>query len=268
MSHTTGAAGDASIPEATERVPHPIRTWHACGTWDTDAMNRAGLDKDPREVAGMFDDVAQRYDLTNDVLTFGQVRIWRAASRRALDAAPGDRVLDLAAGTGTSSAELADRGVDVVACDFSTGMMSVGKRRRPDLAFVAGDATELPFADDSFDAVTISYGLRNIVDTVRGLREMRRVTRPGGRLVVTEFSTPTWAPWRATYRFFLTQALPRIARLSSSNNPAYGYLAESIEDWPDQAGVADLLREAGWTGVQHRDLSGGIVAVHRARTPA
>ncbi|MGC5616579.1 demethylmenaquinone methyltransferase [Georgenia sp. Z1491] len=228
-------------------------------------MNRAGLDKDPREVAGMFDDVAQRYDLTNDVLTLGQVRIWRAASRRALDAGPGDRVLDLAAGTGTSSAELADRGVDVVACDFSTGMMSVGKRRRPDLAFVAGDATALPFEDASFDAVTISYGLRNVVDHAAGLREMLRVTRPGGRLVVTEFSTPTWAPWRMTYRFFLTQALPRIARLSSSNNPAYAYLAESIEDWPDQAGVSDAIRAAGWTGVQHRDLSGGIVAVHRAR---
>ncbi|MGO1833204.1 2-heptaprenyl-1,4-naphthoquinone methyltransferase [Actinomycetales bacterium JB111] len=230
-------------------------------------MSRASLDKDPTEVKGMFDEVAERYDLTNDILTFGQVRIWRAASRSALGVSPGDRVLDLAAGTGTSSADLADRGIDVVACDFSTGMMSVGKSRRPDLAFVAGDATRLPFADASFDAVTISYGLRNVVDHGSALAEMLRVVRPGGRLVVSEFSTPTWAPWRATYNFFLGQVLPRVAKLSSSNNPAYGYLSESIKDWPDQEGLAADIRAAGWRNVQHRNLAGGIVAIHRARRP-
>lgn len=230
-------------------------------------MSRASLDKDPTEVKGMFDEVAERYDLTNDILTFGQVRIWRAASRAALGVSPGDRVLDLAAGTGTSSADLADRGIDVVACDFSTGMMSVGKSRRPDLAFVAGDATRLPFADASFDAVTISYGLRNVVDHGSALAEMLRVVRPGGRLVVSEFSTPTWAPWRATYNFLLGQVLPRVAKLSSSNNPAYGYLSESIKDWPDQEGLAADIRAAGWRNVQHRNLAGGIVAIHRARRP-
>lgn len=230
-------------------------------------MSRATLEKDPTDVRGMFDDVAERYDLTNDILSFGQIRVWRAASRSALDAAPGDRVLDLAAGTGTSSADLADRGVDVVSCDFSTGMLAVGKSRRPDLAFVAGDATRLPFADASFDAVTISYGLRNVVDHRAALKEMRRVVRPGGRLVISEFSRPTWAPWRVTYDFFLGTVLPRIARLSSSNNPAYGYLAESIKDWPDQEGLAADIRDAGWVGVQHRNLSGGIVAIHRARRP-
>ena len=229
---------------------------------------RASLDKQPRAVAGMFDDVAARYDVTNDVLSMGQDRLWRAATRRAVAAMPGERVLDLAAGTGTSSAEFADAGADVVPCDFSIGMVQVGKARRPDLAFVAGDATRLPFADASFDAVTISFGLRNVVDPEAGLREMLRVTRPGGRVVVCEFSTPTWAPWQATYAWYLANVLPRIARLVSSNTEAYSYLAESIADWPDQASLAAMLQRAGWRSVAYRNLSGGIVALHRARRPA
>jgi demethylmenaquinone methyltransferase/2-methoxy-6-polyprenyl-1,4-benzoquinol methylase len=229
---------------------------------------RAFLDKQPRAVAGMFDAVAARYDLTNDVLSMGQDRLWRRATRRALGAAPGDRVLDLAAGTGTSSEQFADAGVQVVPCDFSIGMVRVGKARRRDLAFVAGDATALPFADDSFDAVTISFGLRNVVDTVGALREMLRVTRPGGRLLVCEFSRPAWAPWRAVYTAYLTRVLPRVARLVSSNTEAYTYLAESIQDWPDQAGLAGLLHEAGWRSVGYRNLSGGVVALHRATKPS
>lgn len=231
-------------------------------------MSRASLEKKPREVAGMFDGVAARYDLTNDVLSLGQDRIWRVATRKAVGARPGERVLDLAAGTGTSSEEYADRGIDVVPCDFSTGMMAVGKRRRPDLPFVAGDATALPFADESFDAVTISFGLRNVVDTDRALREMLRVTRPGGRLVICEFSRPTFAPFRAVYHGYLTQALPRVASLVSSNTDAYTYLAESIVSWPDQVELGGILRRAGWHDVAYRNLSGGIVALHRATRPA
>ena len=178
---------------------------------------QATLEKQPRAVAGMFDAVAARYDLTNDVLSLGQDRLWRRATRRAVAAAPGERVLDLAAGTGTSSARFADDGAAVVPCDFSTGMVRVGKARRPDLAFVAGDAMALPFAAASFDAVTISFGLRNVADTLEALREMLRVTRPGGRLVVCEFSRPPWALWRAVYSAYLTAVLPRVARLVSSN---------------------------------------------------
>ena len=230
-------------------------------------MPRAYLDKQPRAVARMFDDVAARYDLTNDVLSMGQDRLWRVATRRAVAAQPGERVLDLAAGTGTSSEAFAAAGADVVPCDFSTGMVAVGKSRRPELAFVAGDAMRLPFADASFDAVTISFGLRNVVDPQAGLQEMLRVTRPGGRLVVCEFSAPTWAPWRTVYQAYLGGVLPRVARLVSSNAEAYAYLAESIRDWPDQQALARVLQDAGWRGVAYRNLSGGVVALHRARRP-
>ena len=227
-------------------------------------MTRAQLDKQPAEVAAMFDAVARRYDLTNDVLSLGQDRRWRTVVVDAVDPRPGERVLDLAAGTGTSSQPFADRGAQVVPCDFSLGMLRVGKSARPHLSFTAGDGTRLPFADDTFDAVTISFGLRNIVDPDAGLREMRRVTRPGGRLVVCEFSHPTNRAFRTVYVEYLMKALPSVARAVSSSPDAYVYLAESIRAWPDQQGLARLITDAGWTGVQIRNLTGGIVALHRA----
>jgi demethylmenaquinone methyltransferase/2-methoxy-6-polyprenyl-1,4-benzoquinol methylase len=212
----------------------------------------------------MFDAVAKRYDITNDVLSFGQDRRWRREVLDAVDPSYGDRVLDLAAGTGTSSQPFADAGATVVPCDFSIGMLQVGKKQLPHLPFTAGDGTRLPFADDTFDAVTISFGLRNIVDPVKGLAEMRRVTRPGGRLVVCEFSHPTWAPWRTVYLEYLMKTLPAIARAVSSSPDAYVYLAESIRAWPDQAGLAAMIAGAGWQRPEWRNLSGGIVALHRA----
>jgi demethylmenaquinone methyltransferase/2-methoxy-6-polyprenyl-1,4-benzoquinol methylase len=227
-------------------------------------VTRADLDKQPSDVQRMFDAVARRYDVTNDVLSMGQDRRWRKAVLEAVDAGPGDRVLDLAAGTGTSSVPFAERGAVVVPCDFSLGMLAVGKRARRSLPFTAGDATQLPFADGTFDAVTISFGLRNVVDPLAGLREMRRVTRPGGRLVVCEFSHPTFAPFRTVYLEYLMKALPAIARGVSSSPDAYVYLAESIRAWPDQAGLAALLADAGWQSPQWRNLSGGVVALHRA----
>jgi demethylmenaquinone methyltransferase/2-methoxy-6-polyprenyl-1,4-benzoquinol methylase len=230
-------------------------------------VSRASLDKRPREVAAMFDDVAARYDLTNDVLSMGQDRFWRKAVVRAVDARPGERVLDLAAGTGTSSEPFVRAGADVVPADFSLGMLRVGKARRPDLGFTAGDATRLPFADASFDAVTISFGLRNVVDTEQALREMLRVTRPGGRLLVCEFSRPVWAPFRAVYLNYLMRALPAAARKVSSDPESYVYLAESIRAWPDQRELARTIADAGWERVGWRDLTGGVVALHRARRP-
>jgi demethylmenaquinone methyltransferase/2-methoxy-6-polyprenyl-1,4-benzoquinol methylase len=227
-------------------------------------VTRADLDKNPADVAAMFDDVAKRYDVTNDILSLGQDRRWRKAVVAAVDARPGERVLDLAAGTGTSSQPFADRGADVVPCDFSLGMLRVGTRAKPHLSFTAGDGTRLPFGDDTFDAVTISFGLRNIVDPDAGLREMLRVTRPGGRIVVCEFSHPTWAPFREVYIEYLMKALPSIARAVSSSPDAYVYLAESIRAWPDQEGLAHRLAAAGWTDVRWRNLSGGIVALHHA----
>ena len=226
---------------------------------------RATLDKRRADVAAMFDRVAARYDLTNDVLSLGQDRAWRRRTVQAVAPRPGQRVLDLAAGTGTSSEPFDRAGATVVPTDLSLGMLQVGKQRRPGLNFVAGDALALPYADASFDAVTISFGLRNVEDTAAALRELRRVTRPGGTLVVCEFSTPSWAPFRAVYQDYLMAALPRIASVLASNPAAYSYLAESIQAWPDQAALAAVLEEAGWRSVEWRNLSGGIVALHRAQ---
>lgn len=214
----------------------------------------------------MFDGVATRYDLTNSVLSFAQDRRWRRLTRVALDLRPDERVLDLAAGTGVSTEELVRSGAWAVATDFSLGMLRAG-RGRP-VPFVAGDALHLPFADGVFDAVTISFGLRNVVQHEKGLVELARVTRPGGRLVVCEFSTPTFAPFRAVYLNYLMRALPAVARAVSSNPEAYVYLAESIRAWPDQAALAARLQAAGWTSVGWRDLTGGIVALHRAVKPS
>jgi demethylmenaquinone methyltransferase/2-methoxy-6-polyprenyl-1,4-benzoquinol methylase len=228
-------------------------------------MSRASLDKDPRDVASMFDAVARRYDITNTVLSGGQDRYWRRATRSALQVGPGDMVLDLAAGTAVSTVELGRSGAWCVAADFSVGMLHAG-RQRP-VPKVAADATLLPFADAVFDAVTISFGLRNVVDSSAGLREMARVTRPGGRLVVCEFSTPTVPVFSFAYKEYLMQALPRVARAVSSNPEAYVYLAESIRAWPDQPTLARRIEEAGWSQVRWRNLTGGIVALHCAVKP-
>ena len=229
--------------------------------------SRASLDKAPHEVATMFDGVAERYDLTNDVLSLGQTRLWRRAVARAVDARPGQRVLDLAAGTGSSSLPFAAAGAHVVACDFSLGMLRVGKRDHPELDLLAGDALRLPFADGAFDAVTISFGLRNVSDVDAALVEMARVTRPGGRLVVCEFSHPVWRPFRTVYSRYLMGALPGVARRVSSNPDAYVYLAESIQAWPDQVDFAARIGGSGWADVAWTDLTYGIVALHRARRP-
>ncbi|MBA0053989.1 demethylmenaquinone methyltransferase [Streptomyces sp. AJS327] len=231
-------------------------------------MTRASLDKKPQDVAAMFDDVAAKYDLTNDVLSLGQARLWRRAVARAVDARPGERVLDLAAGTGTSSLPFVDAGAFTVPCDFSTGMLAEGKRRHAWLPFTAGDATRLPFADGVFDAVTISFGLRNVSDTDAALRELLRVAKPGGRLLICEFSHPTGPAFRTVYTEYLMRALPPVARAVSSSPDAYVYLAESIRDWPDQPALARRLQHAGWTRVAWRDLSAGIVALHRGVKPS
>jgi demethylmenaquinone methyltransferase / 2-methoxy-6-polyprenyl-1,4-benzoquinol methylase len=228
-------------------------------------VNRASLDKQPGEVAAMFDAVAARYDVTNDVLSLGQDRLWRRAVVRAVDARPGQTVLDLAAGTGTSSEPFHAAGVHVVAADFSLGMLRAGRARRRRLPFAAADATRLPFRDNAFDAVTMSFGLRNVVDVEGALRELHRVTTPGGRIVVCEFSHPVWRPFRTVYVEYLMRALPAVARRVSSNPDSYVYLAESIQAWPDQRALAARIGAAGWHGVEWRNLSGGIVALHRAR---
>jgi demethylmenaquinone methyltransferase / 2-methoxy-6-polyprenyl-1,4-benzoquinol methylase len=231
-------------------------------------MTRARLDKKPAEVSAMFDQVADRYDLLNDALSLGMDRRWRKVVAAAVGASGGERVLDLAAGTGTSSRAFTAAGARCVACDFSLGMLRAGARRpAPAIGFVAGDALALPFGDRAFDAVTISFGLRNVADTGAALSELLRVTRPGGRMVVCEFSHLPAKPLNDLYEQYLTRVLPQMARRLSGNAEAYDYLSESIRDWPGQQELADMVVAAGWTAVTWRNLSLGIVAIHRARRP-
>ena len=228
-------------------------------------MSRASLEKKPHDVARMFDQVGKNYDITNAVLSFGQDRYWRKRTRRRLDLKPGDKVLDLAAGTGVSTEEFTKSGAYCVACDFSRGMLHAGLSRG--LPMVCGDGTQLPFADNTFDAVTINYGLRNIVDYKAGLREMARVTKPGGTLVIGEFSTPVVPLFSTIYKEYLMRALPQVARVVSSNPEAYIYLAESIRAWPDQEELAAQINANGWENAGWQNLTGGIVALHAATKP-
>jgi demethylmenaquinone methyltransferase / 2-methoxy-6-polyprenyl-1,4-benzoquinol methylase len=230
-------------------------------------MPRADLDKQPGEVAAMFDAVAGRYDLMNDILSAGQVRLWRRAVTRILKPRPGETVLDLAAGTGTSTQAFARSGAHAVAADFSLGMLQAGRKQHENGTFVAADALRLPFKDEAFDAVTISFGLRNVASTKAALEEMRRVTRPGGRLVIAEFSSLTIKPADVVYRRYLLDILPKIAQKAARNPEAYVYLAESIQAWPSQPELARIVEAAGWQSVRWRDLSLGIVAVHVGRRP-
>src|ERR1700759_4281281 len=236
-------------------------------------MPRADLDKQPSDVAAMFDAIAERYDLLNDILSVGQVRLWRRTVARITGARPGERGLDLAAGTGTSSLTFTATGADCVACDFSLGMLQAGKSRLDvspgaggpgQLSFVAGDALRLPFRDGAFDAVTISFGLRNVADPLAGLAEMRRVTRPGGRLVGGEFSAITIAPADMLYRRYLLHILPAIAR-AAGPRPAVGDAtepgAESMGGGPPRRERPGVSGGAGWSAVRWRNLSLGAVAV-------
>ncbi|MDO5730855.1 demethylmenaquinone methyltransferase [Corynebacterium sphenisci] len=228
-------------------------------------MARADLDKKPAEVSSMFDAVGARYDLTNTIMTLGLDAYWRRRVTRRLDPLPGERVLDLAAGTAISTAALAAGGAWCVACDFSRGMLHAGAHRT--VPKVCGDGMALPFADGVFDAVTITWGLRNIQDPEAGLRELARVTKPGGRLTVAEFSTPGNPLLARVYKDVVLAALPAVARAVASNPEAYVYLAESIRAWPDQEELARIITAAGWADCGWQNLTGGIAAMHSAVKP-
>jgi demethylmenaquinone methyltransferase/2-methoxy-6-polyprenyl-1,4-benzoquinol methylase len=225
------------------------------------------LEKRPGDIARMFDAVAERYDRTNAVMTFGQERRWRRLVAAALDVKAGTRILDLAAGTGASSLPFVAAGAHAVACDFSLGMLDVGRRTHPEVTFVAGDALRLPFGDGAFDAVTISFGLRNVADVATALAELARVTKPGGRLAVLETSHPPSPTLARLNRVYVERVMPVLARPFSSDPAAYGYLAESAGAWLDQDGLAAAMRAAGWGEVGWRNLLFGAVALHVARRP-
>lgn len=225
-------------------------------------MSRADLGKDPDEVAAMFDGVARRYDIVNDLLSLGRTKAWRRAATEIIAPAPGMKILDLAAGPGSSSEPLHKAGATVFSTDFSEGMLAQGRISRPYLNFSKADALNLPFKADSFDLTTISFGLRNTVDYPKALAEALRVTRVGGRIVVVEFSHPTWRPFRSLYLGYLMRALPAIARKTASNPDAYIYLAESIRAWPDQRQLAAAMEAAGWGSITWKNLTFGVVAVH------
>lgn len=228
-------------------------------------MNKADLAKKPEAVAAMFDSVAESYDRTNDLLSFGQDRLWRRRVLIEIDPQPGQTILDLAAGTGSSSIVFLKPGVRVIASDFSNGMLEVGKRRHPELEFVFADATNLPFEDQSVDAVTISFGLRNVEKPKKALTEMQRVLKPGGKVVICEFSRVTVPVIRNLYGFYLKRILPRLSKLLAKNSAAYEYLADSILAWPNQKELVGWLTEAGFVEARYKNASLGVVAIHSAR---
>jgi demethylmenaquinone methyltransferase / 2-methoxy-6-polyprenyl-1,4-benzoquinol methylase len=217
--------------------------------------------KEPRRIAAMFDRVAPGYDRTNTVMVAGQDRRWRKAVRNALSLQPGERCLDLGAGTGVSTAELAKSGADVVGVDISLGMLREHADRQVPL--VAADALNLPFADGAFNAVTGSFFIRNVADIDACLTEILRVLQPGGRLVLCEVSRPVWKPYRAAHGVFVKHVMPRLAGAVASDRDAYRYLSESVLEWPDQAEFADRIVKAGFRKVAWRNLAGGAVALHR-----
>jgi demethylmenaquinone methyltransferase/2-methoxy-6-polyprenyl-1,4-benzoquinol methylase len=230
-------------------------------------VSKADLSKKPQQVAEMFDGVAKNYDKANDLLSFGSARIWRKKVAKLVNSQPGQKILDLAAGTGSSSIAFVRDGVKVVAADFSRGMLEEGKRRHPELEFVFADAAELPFSDKEFDTVTISFGIRNVEKTEVALREMLRVLKPGGKLVVCEFSTIPNPLMHNLYRFYLRNILPTISALVSKTPEAYNYLAESIDAWPNQKELLKIIENAGFESVSYLNQTLGIVAIHTGIKP-
>jgi demethylmenaquinone methyltransferase / 2-methoxy-6-polyprenyl-1,4-benzoquinol methylase len=230
-------------------------------------VSKADLSKQPAQVAAMFDEVAPTYDKTNDLLSFGQSRLWRGIVAKAVDPRSGQSILDMAAGTGSSTVAFTRPGVRLVAGDFSEGMLAEGRKRHPEIEFVFADATKLPFKAKEFDATTISFGLRNVVDVEAALSEMFRVTKPGGRIVICEFSKVSSPLLRPFYNFYLRKVLPAFSSLASKTPEAYAYLSESIDAWPDQRTLAAKIEKAGYENVTFRNLSFGIVAIHLGFKP-
>ncbi|MFZ5724480.1 MAG: bifunctional demethylmenaquinone methyltransferase/2-methoxy-6-polyprenyl-1,4-benzoquinol methylase UbiE [Pseudomonadota bacterium] len=233
-------------------------------------------DEKVKRVAGVFHSVAQQYDLMNDLMSFGIHRLWKRFALQVSGIRPGQRVLDLAAGTGDISMLFADRvgpTGTVVISDINDSMLGVGRDRVTDrgyagnVQFVLANAEKLPFADDSFDIVSIGFGLRNVTDKDAALAEMTRVLKPGGRVLVLEFSKPVIEPLSRLYDLYSFSILPRLGRAVTGDADSYRYLAESIRMHPDQATLKSMMEKAGLVRCEYFNMTGGIVALHRGFKP-
>jgi demethylmenaquinone methyltransferase/2-methoxy-6-polyprenyl-1,4-benzoquinol methylase len=222
------------------------------------------------KVNDLFSGIAARYDLINDLQSLGLHRFWKRRLVRLARVGPGDRALDVCCGTGDVALALARTGATVTGLDFSEPMLAVARRRAaaaPDgtrLEFRQGDALQLPFPDRSFEAVTISYGLRNLAEVAGGLREMWRVAKPGGRLLVLDFGKPDNAFWRRCYFAYLRRGVPIFGRWFAGSAVAYAYIVESLEHYPGQRGVAELLQALPTREVRIHNLLGGVMGINSA----
>jgi len=222
------------------------------------------------KVGELFATIARRYDLINDVQSFGLHRVWKRRLLRLAEPRAGERALDLCCGTGDLALALAARGVHAVGLDFSEPMLEVakekaeGRKQKAEVKFVHGDAQRIPFPENAFDLLTIGYGLRNLADLDAGLRDMFRVTKPGGRLLVLEFGKPDNTAWRGIYFGYLKFLLPFFGKVFCGNAAAYAYILESLKHYPAQQEVAERMRAQGWRNVRVFNLMGGIMSIHRA----
>lgn len=225
-----------------------------------------------RRVRGVFDSVASRYDLMNDLMSFGIHRLWKRFTVEQSGLRPGDRALDVAGGTGDLSLGMAGKvGPDgqVILTDINAAMLTRGRDRLLDegasgnVACCVANAERLPFADGSFDCVTIGFGLRNVTDKAAALASMYRVLKPGGQLLVLEFSRPVAPGLAPVYDLYSFRLLPAMGRIVAGDSASYRYLAESIRMHPDQDTLKEMMIDAGFENCRYHNLSGGIVALHR-----
>ncbi len=221
----------------------------------------------------MFANISARYDLLNHLLSGNMDKRWRHKVSRRLETivSKGSRILDVACGTGDLSFELVDKlGARVVGTDFCRPMLELAQRKAKSkyvIPFIEGDALHLPFAESSFDGATIAFGLRNLSSFESGLAELLRVVRPGGGVVVLDFSTPTVPAFRALYRFYFHQVLPRLGGALSGSKSAYEYLPDSVDRFPDQQSLVALMRKVGFERVGYSNLTWGIAAIHFGAKP-